>query len=60
MFPSQYISALGVLMSMFPPFSMFGRSYWSLHLVVSVTLTLRGTFLRLFAMLVIMFSTFTV
>ena len=59
-FPSQYISALGVLMSMFPPFSMFGRSYWSLHLVVFVTLTPRGTFLRLFAMLVIMFSTFTV
>ena len=47
-------------MSMFPPFSMFGRSYWSLHLVVFVTLTPRGTFLRLFAMLVIMFSTFTV
>ena len=60
MFPSQYISALGMLMSMFPHFKMFGRSYWSLHLVVSVALTLRGTFLRLFVMLVIMFSTFTV
>ena len=60
MFPSQYISALGVLMSMFPHVNMFGRSYWSLYLVVFVTLTPRGTFLRLFAMLVIMFSTFTV